>query len=107
MQRGPLLVPCLRSELTPDAPDSPSCDFIHGLHGKVFSAKAIVLVASNDSDSPQQVECDGPARISAGIKGELSRSCRTAVSRGRTAAHWRKGRWLAFRSTVSGPMPLG
>jgi hypothetical protein len=33
--------------LTHQVRDSPSSDFIHGLHGKVFSAKAIVL------------ECDG------------------------------------------------
>lgn len=48
MQRGPLLVPPLRSELTHHVRDSPSCDFNHGLHGKVFGAKAIVLIASND-----------------------------------------------------------
>jgi hypothetical protein len=36
------LVPPLRSEFTRHVRDSPSCDFIRGLHGKVFSAKAIV-----------------------------------------------------------------
>src|ERR1700720_3303698 len=59
MQWGPLLVPPLRSELTHHVGDSPSCDFIHGPHGKVFSAKAIVLIVSNDGESLQQVECDG------------------------------------------------
>jgi hypothetical protein len=52
-------VPTLRSELTHHSRDSPSCDFIRGLHGKVFSAKATDLIVANEGEAPQQVECDG------------------------------------------------
>jgi hypothetical protein len=53
---GSLLLLPLRSELTHHVRDSHSCDFIHGLHDKVFSTKVIVLIGSNDGKSLQQVE---------------------------------------------------
>ena len=52
MQWGPLWGPRLRSEFTHHVRDSPSRDFIHGLHGKVFSPKAIVLEHFQENACP-------------------------------------------------------
>jgi hypothetical protein len=107
MQWGPLLVPPLGSELTHHVRDSPSCDFIHGLHGKVFSAKAIVLIVSNDGESPQQVECDGTRAHFGGNKRRIESILLNGGKQRPDCGRIGEGRWLAFRSTVSGPMPVG